>query len=152
MSQFFTSGSQSIRVSASASVLPMNIQDWFPLWCTGWIPLQSKRLSRVSPASQLKTNNSSALSFLYCPTLTSICDYWKNHSFDCCCCCYVASVVFDSVWPHWRQPTSSPVPGILQARTLEWVAISFSNAGKWKVRVKSFSRVRLLATPWTAAN
>ena len=45
----------------------------------------------------------------------------------------------------------SPVPGILQARTLEWVAISFSNAWKWKVKVKSFSRVRLLATPWTAA-
>ena len=45
----------------------------------------------------------------------------------------------------------SSVPGILQARTLEWVAISFSNAWKWKVKVKSFSRVRLLATPWTAA-
>ena len=48
-------------------------------------------------------------------------------------------------------PPGSPVPGILQARTLEWVAISFSNAWKWKVKVKSFSRVRLLATPWTAA-
>ena len=48
-------------------------------------------------------------------------------------------------------PRGSPVPGILQERTLEWVAISFSNAGKWKVRVKLLSRVRLLATPWTAA-
>ena len=48
-------------------------------------------------------------------------------------------------------PPGSTVPGILQARTLEWVAISFSNAGKWKVKVKSLSRVRLLATPWTAA-
>ena len=48
-------------------------------------------------------------------------------------------------------PPGSPVPGILQARTLEWVAISFSNACKWKVKVKSLSRVRLLATPWTAA-
>ena len=48
-------------------------------------------------------------------------------------------------------PPGSPVPGILQARTLEWVAISFSNAWKWKVKVKSLSRVRLLATPWTAA-
>ena len=45
----------------------------------------------------------------------------------------------------------SPVPGILQARTPEWVAISFSNAWKWKVKVKSLSRVQLLATPWTAA-
>ena len=48
-------------------------------------------------------------------------------------------------------PPGSPVPGILQARTLEWVAISFSNACKWKVKVKLFSRARLLATPWTAA-
>ena len=46
----------------------------------------------------------------------------------------------------------SPIPGILQARTLEWVAISFSNAWKWKVKVKSLSRVRLLETPWTAAH
>ena len=45
----------------------------------------------------------------------------------------------------------SPIPGILQARTLEWVAISFSNAWEWKVKVKSLSRVRLLVTPWTAA-
>ena len=48
-------------------------------------------------------------------------------------------------------PPGSPVPGILQARTLEWVAISFSNAWNWKVKVKSLSPVRLLATPWTAA-
>ena len=48
-------------------------------------------------------------------------------------------------------PAGSPVPGILQARTLEWVAISFSNASKCKVKVKLLSRVRLLATPWTAA-
>ena len=48
-------------------------------------------------------------------------------------------------------PPGSPIPGILQARTLEWVAISFSTAWKWKVKVKFFSRVRLLATPWTAA-
>ena len=48
-------------------------------------------------------------------------------------------------------PPGSPVPGILQARTLEWVAISFSKAWKWKVKVKSLSRVRLLVTPWTAA-
>ena len=48
-------------------------------------------------------------------------------------------------------PLGCPVPGILQVRTLEWVAISFSNAWKWKVKVKSLSRFRLLATPWTAA-
>ena len=48
-------------------------------------------------------------------------------------------------------PPGSRVPGILQARTLEWVAISSSNAWKWKVKVKSLSRVQLFATPWTAA-
>ena len=53
--------------------------------------------------------------------------------------------------PADSSPLGSPVPGILQARTLEWVAISFSNAWKWKVKVKSLSCVRLLATPWTAA-
>ena len=49
-------------------------------------------------------------------------------------------------------PPGSPVPGILQPRTLEWVAISFSNACKWKAKVKSFSRVRLLASPRPAAH
>ena len=49
-------------------------------------------------------------------------------------------------------PPGSPVPGILQARTLEWVAISFSSAWMWKVKVKSLSRVQLLETPWTAAH
>ena len=53
--------------------------------------------------------------------------------------------------PRDGSPPGSPVPGILQARTLEWVAISFSNAWKWKVKVKSLSHVWLLATPWTAA-
>ena len=48
-------------------------------------------------------------------------------------------------------PSGSTVPGILQARTLKWVAISFSNTWKWKVKAKSFSRVRLFATPWTTA-
>ena len=48
-------------------------------------------------------------------------------------------------------PPGSPIPGTLQGRTLEWVAISFSNAWKWKVKVKSLSHVRLLGTPWTAA-
>ena len=57
----------------------------------------------------------------------------------------------DSVRPHRRQPIGLPIHGILQARILEWVAISFSNAWKEKVKVKSLSRVRLLATPWTAA-
>ena len=54
--------------------------------------------------------------------------------------------------PIDSSPPGSSVPGTLQARTLEWVAISFSNAGKWKVKVKSLSRVQLFATPWTAVH
>ena len=79
MSQFFTSGDQSIGVSASTSVLPMNIQDQFPLGLTGWISRDSQE---SSPTPQFKSFNSLVLSFLYSPTLTSIHDYWKNHSFD----------------------------------------------------------------------
>ena len=86
MCQLFTSGGQSIGVSALASVLPMNTQEWTPLGWTGWISLQSKGLSRVfsnkSINSQFKSINSSALSFLYSPTLTPIHNNWENHSFD----------------------------------------------------------------------
>ena len=82
MSQFFASGGQSIGVSAS--ILPMNSQEWFPLGWTGWISLQYKELSRVSPTSQF--NASKKYQFfgaqLSSATLTSIHDYWKNHSFD----------------------------------------------------------------------
>ena len=82
MSQLSASGGQSIGVSASTSVLPMNIQDWFLSEWTGWTSLQSKWLSESSPTPQFKSISSSALSVLYSPALTSIHDYWKNHSFD----------------------------------------------------------------------
>ena len=82
MSQLFAWGGQSIGVSASASVLPMNIQDCFPLGLTGWISLQFKGLSRIFSNTQFKSTNSSAFSFLYGSILTAIHDYWKNHSFD----------------------------------------------------------------------
>ena len=79
-SQFFASGGQIIRVSASASAfISMNIQDWFPLGLTDLIPWDSQE-SSTTP--QFKIIPSSVLSFLYSPTLTSIHDYWKNHSFD----------------------------------------------------------------------
>ena len=68
MSQFFTSGGQSIGVSASASVLPINTQDWSPLGWTGWISLQSTGLSRVFSTPQFKGTSSSVLSLLYGPT------------------------------------------------------------------------------------
>ena len=82
--QFFASGGQSIGVLASASVLPMNTQDWFPLGWTGWISLQSK--TPWSPLASSPTPQFKA-SILWCsafygPTLTSIHDHWENHSLD----------------------------------------------------------------------
>ena len=82
MSQLFASGGQSIRVSASTSVLPMNTQYWSLLGWTSWISLQCKALSRVFSNTTVQSINSSAFSFLYSPTLTSIHDHWKNHSLD----------------------------------------------------------------------
>ena len=82
MSQFFTSGGQSIGVSASASVLPVNIQDWFFLGLTGWISFQSKGLSRVFFNTTVQKHQFFGTQLSYSPTLTSIHDYWKNHSFD----------------------------------------------------------------------
>ena len=82
MSQLFASGGQSIGVSTSASVLPVNTQDWFPLGWTGGSPCSPRNSQESSPTPQFKSINSSVLSFLYSPTLTSTHDYWKNHSFD----------------------------------------------------------------------
>ena len=80
VSQLFASGGQSIGISASASVLPMNTQDWSPLGWTGWISLQSKGLSRVFSNTTAQKHQFFSISFIYGPTLTSIHDYWKNHS------------------------------------------------------------------------
>ena len=84
MSQLFIWCGQSIGVSASKSVLSVNTQDWSPLEWTGWISLQSKGIysKESSPTPQFKSINSSVLSLLYSPTLTSIHDHWKNHSLD----------------------------------------------------------------------
>ena len=82
-SQFCASGGQSIGASASASVLPINTQDWSPLEWTGWISLQSKVFSSIfSKITVQKHQFFSAQLSLYSPTLTSIHDCWKNHSLD----------------------------------------------------------------------
>ena len=102
----------------------------FSLICSyNWLPLTFQVLTwiplsqRVFPQTILSKCKSKSLQL--CPTL---CD------------------------PIDDSPPGTPIPGILQARTLEWVATSFSNAWKWKVKVKLLSRVRLLATPWTATH
>ena len=82
MTQLFALGGQSIGVSASASVLPMNTQDWSPWGWTGWISLQPKGLSRVFSNTTVQKHQFLGTSFLHSPTLTSIHDHWKNHSFD----------------------------------------------------------------------
>ena len=68
MSQLFASGGQNMGVSASTSVLPMNIQDWFPLGWTGWGPISPRDFQESCPTPQFKSINSSVLSFLYSPT------------------------------------------------------------------------------------
>ena len=128
MSQFFASGGQSIGASASASVLPMNTQGWFPMdglvgspcsLSRDFLPVwKGKGQGTPAAAATAKSRQS-------CPTLRD---------------------------PIDGSPPGSPIPGILQVRILEWVAISFSNAWKWKVKVKSLSYVRLFVTPWTAAH
>ena len=82
MSHLSASGSQSIGVSASTSVLPMDAQDWSPLGWTGGSPCSPRDSQESSPTPLFKSINSLALSFLYCPTLTSIHDHWINHSLD----------------------------------------------------------------------
>ena len=89
MSQFFASGGQSISVSVSVSVLPMNIQKWFPLGLTG---LPSKRLSRVFSNTIVQNHQFFGAQFLYSPTLTSIHDYWKNHSLEYMDLCWHSNI------------------------------------------------------------
>ena len=77
----FVSGGQSIGISALASVLPVNTQDWSPLGCTGWISWCPWDSQESSPTPQFKSINFPALSPLYNPTLISIHEYWKNQVF-----------------------------------------------------------------------
>ena len=81
-SWLFTSSDQNIGASASASILPMNTQDWFPLGWTGLISLQPKGISRVFSSTTIQKHQFLVLSFPNGPALTSVHDYWKNHCFD----------------------------------------------------------------------
>ena len=93
MSQFFALDGQSTTALASASVLPMNIQDSSPLGLTGLTSLQSKGLSKVfSNTTQFKSINSLVLRLLYGPTLTSVHDHWKKRNFDYMALCWQRGV------------------------------------------------------------
>ena len=113
------------------------------------VPLEWQRL-RV-----LAVHSSSVAVFLF----TYLCPFYSNHVCPSIHTLHAAAAAAKSLQscptlcdPIDRSPPDSPVPGILQARTLEWVAISFSNAWKWKVKVKSLSHAQTSATPWTAAH
>ena len=153
----------------------MNIQGWTPLRLTGLISLLSKGLSGIFSSirrhqffgilpSLLRQHDRLANTWFWCRqtlvqilsllpaslmTLGKLLNLWtSDFSFS------AAAKLLQScptLQPHRRQPTRLPVPGILQARILEWFAISFSNAWKWKMKVKSLSHAWLLTTPWTAA-
>ena len=93
ISRLFTPNGQSTGASASTSVFPMNIQDWFPLELTGLLSLQSKGLWRVFSKTTIQKHQFlAALSLLYGPILTSIYDCWKNHSFDYLDLCWKSDV------------------------------------------------------------
>ena len=92
MALFFPSGGQSIGVSASTSVLPMNTQDWFTLGLTDLIYLQSKGLSRVFNTTVQKYQFFGSQLSVYMTLYTSIHDYWKNHSLDYTDLCWQSKV------------------------------------------------------------
>ena len=91
-SQLFASGGQSIGVSASTSVLPKYLQDWFPLGWTGWISLHSKGFSRVFSNTTVQKLQFCGAQLSLWPALTSIHDYWKNHCFDEMDLCWQSNV------------------------------------------------------------
>ena len=149
MSWLFASGGQSIEASASASVLPMDIQDWFPLGFTGLFPLGFTGLFPLgftccprdslesSPAPQFESINTSALSHLYDPTLSSVHDCWEHHSLDYMDFCHQSDVsVFNTLsrsviafLPRskhllisWLQ---SPSAVILEPKKIKSVTVSF---------------------------
>ena len=97
VSWLFATGGQSTGTSASASVLPVNIQGWLHLGLTSLISLLSKGLARVSSSTIVQRHQLFSTQPFYCPALTSVHDYWKNHSFDCMNLCWQSNVCF---WIH----------------------------------------------------
>ena len=148
MSQLFISGGQSIGASAEAQVLPMNIQDWFPLGSTGLIYFLSKGLSRVFSSTAVRKHQFFGAQPSLCPTLTSIHDYGGKttaltmsvYIYICVCVCvcvYASSLshvqLFVTSWTVAHQALLSM--GIFQERILQWVSMPFSRGssqvGDW---------------------
>ena len=159
MSQLFAWGGQSTGVSALASFLPKEglfLFGTFPKTTVIFFFVSSIVLEILShdplpeTAYRCASLSLKVPRFNNCKEVTVLYHLWSLRVYKYCCCCSLQSC--PTLWdPIDGSPPGSPIPGILQARTLEWVAISFSNAWKWKVKAKFLSRVGLLATPWTAA-
>ena len=144
MSWLFASGGQNVEASASASVLPMNIHGWLLLGLTGLVSYVQSTLK------SLLNCDVGEGSWEYQRVLHSA-QHFYARSATTAAAAKSLQLCLTLCDPIEGSLPGSPVPGILQARTLEWVAMSFSNGWKWKVKVKSLSRVWLLATPWTTA-
>ena len=135
VSRLFTASGQRIGVSASTSLLPMVIQDWFPLGWTGWISLHPKDSQESSPTPQFKSINSLALSFLYDPALPSILDTGKTTALTRRIFVNkVMSVLFNmlsrsviallprrkSLWISWLQSPSAVIWQLNESYSLQW--------------------------------
>ena len=114
MSSLFASGGQSIGASASALVPPMNTEDWSPLELTGLVSLQSKGSQESSPAPHVESINSSMLSLLYGPALTSIHVNWKNHRFD------YGFLLLSGTFSRWPCSQGLASPKALRVSTSIW--------------------------------
>ena len=121
--------------------IPVYVSLYHPSWLSFW------------PYYYLEGNKQKIANFKvkYSGDTKNVHVLWSQINLFHFCCCEVASVASDSVRHHRWQPTRLPRPWDPPGKKLEWVAISFSNAWKWEVKVESLSCVRLLATPWTAA-
>ena len=149
------------NINAHPYVLPKNVE----LFCLSrhltWLESTCKTCLPVLGGTSLSHFSYFSLRLLESVLLWMVYRSDKELGGVCMCVCVCAAAAAAAARslqscptlcdPIDGSPPGSPVPGILQARILDWIAISFSNAWKWKVKVKSLSSVRLLATPWTAA-
>ena len=132
MSQFFASGGQSIGASASSSVLPVNVQDWFPLGMTDLISLQSKGLSKVFSNTTVQMHRFYGAQLFFIVQLTSIHDYWKNHRIEAAAKSLQSCLTLCD--PIDGSPPGSPSLGF--SRQEHWSGLPFPSpmheSEKWK--------------------
>ena len=133
ISQFFALSGQSLGAAASVSVLLMNIQSWLPLGLTGLTSFLSKGLSRVFSSTTVWKQQSFDTLLPYGPTLTSILDYWKSHSFEYMhFCCKVMSLLFNTLsryFSHCYSTNHVRKMKCIYVYLSPWYTVSFSRRG-----------------------